>query len=37
LIAEEQALRFLAERDRQPELMDRPGLDPAVHYHALDA
>src|SRR5215475_10732189 len=26
----------LAERDRQPELMDQPGLDEGVHHKALD-
>jgi 2-polyprenyl-3-methyl-5-hydroxy-6-metoxy-1,4-benzoquinol methylase len=30
-------LRFLAERDRQPELMDQPGLDAEIHQHALRA
>jgi 2-polyprenyl-3-methyl-5-hydroxy-6-metoxy-1,4-benzoquinol methylase len=29
-------LRFLAERNRQPELMDQPGLDREAHHHALD-
>jgi 2-polyprenyl-3-methyl-5-hydroxy-6-metoxy-1,4-benzoquinol methylase len=29
-------LRFLAERDRQPELMDQPGLDPETHRRALE-
>lgn len=29
-------MSFLAERNRQPELMDQPGLDPATHHHALD-
>lgn len=31
----EQALSFLSCRDRQPELMDQPGLDASVHRHAL--
>jgi 2-polyprenyl-3-methyl-5-hydroxy-6-metoxy-1,4-benzoquinol methylase len=29
-------LKFLAERDRQPELMDQPGLDRETHRRALD-
>ena len=29
-------MKFLAERDRQPELMDQPGLDGETHRRALD-
>ena len=29
-------MKFLAQRDRQPELMDQPGLDGETHRHALD-
>jgi len=29
-------LNFLEQRDRQPELMDQPGLDDKTHHHALD-
>ena len=28
-------MAFLAKRDRQPELMDQPGLDAGIHRHAL--
>jgi 2-polyprenyl-3-methyl-5-hydroxy-6-metoxy-1,4-benzoquinol methylase len=35
-VAEEQAVKFLAQRDRQPELMDQPGLDRDTHHRALD-
>lgn len=30
-------MKFLAQRDRQPELMDQPGLDGETHHRALDA
>ncbi len=29
-------MRFLAQRDRQPEMMDQPGLDADAHHSALD-
>ena len=32
----ERDLKFLTERDRQPELMDQPGLDRETHHRALD-